>query len=297
MAILKNKTQGSFTMISNKVFRDKTLSMKEIGLLSKLISLPDNWDFSINGIESSLADGESAISNCLRRLEKKGYVRWNRFRGQDGRFKTELEIIVDLDMAITSECSKLDKPVGKIQSGLSGMDKSGQYNTKHHKQNTKDSDKKTIIPSISAAKVENVDRREIDGQNEGMTDRCFDWIAYTRKHVEYDRLCAILDAEEMEHVDRMIPIIARELGKVEKGSIKVKGKYINGREACSHLIFYRFEELFNVAKNMKACGAPANKPDSYYFTALDKQLAIDKPEASISLKYSEYEDNVGEVDV
>lgn len=50
MAVLKNKTQKNFTIISNNVLRDKELSMKDRGVLCTICSLPDEWKFSISGL-------------------------------------------------------------------------------------------------------------------------------------------------------------------------------------------------------------------------------------------------------
>lgn len=57
MAVLKNKTQKNFTMISNNILRDKSLSMKDCGVLCTLCSLPDGWEFSIVGLSATVPDG------------------------------------------------------------------------------------------------------------------------------------------------------------------------------------------------------------------------------------------------
>ena len=57
MAILKNKTQGNFVMISRNITKNKKLGLTEIGLLLTLLSLIDGWEFSIEGICKILPDG------------------------------------------------------------------------------------------------------------------------------------------------------------------------------------------------------------------------------------------------
>ena len=61
MAVLKNKTQRNFTMISNSVLRDKELSMKDRGVLCTICSLPDGWEFSIAGLSSIVPDGVDGL--------------------------------------------------------------------------------------------------------------------------------------------------------------------------------------------------------------------------------------------
>ena len=68
MAVLKNKTQRNFTMISNSVLRDKELSMKDRGVLCTICSLPDGWEFSIAGLSSIVPDGVDAIRKSIFNL-------------------------------------------------------------------------------------------------------------------------------------------------------------------------------------------------------------------------------------
>ena len=59
-------------MVSNGILKDKELPLKERGLLVTLLGLPDNWDFSINGLAAILPDGRDKIKTGLRKLEKMG---------------------------------------------------------------------------------------------------------------------------------------------------------------------------------------------------------------------------------
>lgn len=95
MAYLRNSTQGSFTIINNRILSDKRLSLKDRGLLCTLISLPDNWAFSLAGLATIIADGKSAIRATLNRLEELGYLRRYEERDSKGRFVTYFEIIIN----------------------------------------------------------------------------------------------------------------------------------------------------------------------------------------------------------
>ncbi|MBR0529031.1 MAG: hypothetical protein IJJ76_04620 [Ruminococcus sp.] len=69
MSKLIKKLSGDFTIISNKVFRNKKLGVTDRGTLCTLLSLPDNWNFSIRGLAAILPDGVTKIENSLNRLE------------------------------------------------------------------------------------------------------------------------------------------------------------------------------------------------------------------------------------
>ena len=93
MALLKNKTQGTYTIVSQNVMRDKNLSLTERGMLLTLLSLPDNWHLTIKGLSQILPDGKDKISNTLNSLIEKGYVTRVQSRGIRGKFdSTDLEV-------------------------------------------------------------------------------------------------------------------------------------------------------------------------------------------------------------
>ncbi len=86
MPILKNKTQGNYTVVSQNIMRDKELSLTERGLLLTLLSLPDSWNLSINGLRQILPDGKDKIEKTLNSLISKGYVTRVQSRGRSGQF-------------------------------------------------------------------------------------------------------------------------------------------------------------------------------------------------------------------
>ena len=72
--ILKNKTQGSFVIVSQSIMHDKTLKLFDRGLLITLMSLPDNWVFNVTGLTRILCDGRDALSSGINRLIDHGYL-------------------------------------------------------------------------------------------------------------------------------------------------------------------------------------------------------------------------------
>ena len=70
MAIFKIEKNKNYTVISNYHLRDKKSSYKAKGLLSFMLSLPIDWDYSINGLVSISKEGIKAIGNILQELQK-----------------------------------------------------------------------------------------------------------------------------------------------------------------------------------------------------------------------------------
>lgn len=71
---IQKEFKHGFTTISNDVLKDKTLSMKARGLLLTLMSLPEDRNFSIEGIASLLPDGVTSVRTAVRELEDAGYL-------------------------------------------------------------------------------------------------------------------------------------------------------------------------------------------------------------------------------
>lgn len=86
MAILRNPKQGKFTVIDNYALRDNGLSLKARGLLATMLSFPDNWEFSENGLCAIFKkDGQASIRSGLKELEERGYLTRTRTRDKFGR--------------------------------------------------------------------------------------------------------------------------------------------------------------------------------------------------------------------
>lgn len=91
MAIFKQKVEKNFVMISKSLLWNRDLSLPDMGMLSSIFQLPDNWKFSIRGLAKILNSGEHAIASSLKRLEKKGYIKRKTIHGKNGCFETSIE--------------------------------------------------------------------------------------------------------------------------------------------------------------------------------------------------------------
>lgn len=76
-----------FTSMPNYHLRDKNLSNQAIGLLSKILSLPKEWDYSLKGLTSICKDGITSIRNQLKELETNGYITISKYKDEKGLFR------------------------------------------------------------------------------------------------------------------------------------------------------------------------------------------------------------------
>ena len=73
MAVCRVEKNNNYTTMSNFHLRDKNLSNKSRGLLSTMLSLPENWDYTTRGLAVICKDGVDGITAQLKELEQRGY--------------------------------------------------------------------------------------------------------------------------------------------------------------------------------------------------------------------------------
>ena len=86
MAVFRVHKNENYTVLSNYHFKEKGLSLKAKGLLSLMLSLPDNWDYSAAGLVTLSKDGKDSVNAALKELEKFGYLRRTQAFAEDGKF-------------------------------------------------------------------------------------------------------------------------------------------------------------------------------------------------------------------
>lgn len=86
MTVIRVHKTKDFTVMSNFHLSDRNLSWKAKGMLSVMLSLPENWDYSVLGLTSLSTDGKNSTANGLSELETNGYVKRTRAVDARGRF-------------------------------------------------------------------------------------------------------------------------------------------------------------------------------------------------------------------
>lgn len=86
MSIMRVHKTSNFTVMSNYHFKEKKMSLKAKGLLSLMLSLPDDWDYSVSGLATLSKDGKDSVMSALGELEKFGYLNRQRLVNDKGQF-------------------------------------------------------------------------------------------------------------------------------------------------------------------------------------------------------------------
>ena len=116
-------------MIDNHVFYNKELSLKAKGLLCQMLSLPDNWNYSLQGLVTLSSDGISSVRAALSELEKHRYFKRHRLY-ENGKLAGVEYIISETPM-----CEKLN--LEKLKQENLNLEKKAQLNTNDNKVNKK----------------------------------------------------------------------------------------------------------------------------------------------------------------
>lgn len=83
---IKTNRDKNYTVMSNYHFKDRRLSLKAKGLLSLMLSLPDDWDFSLSGLSSICVENKDTIRRILNELKNNYYLQTIEKRKADGIF-------------------------------------------------------------------------------------------------------------------------------------------------------------------------------------------------------------------
>ena len=95
MAVFRIERTRDYTVMSNHHLRDKALSLKSKGLLSMMLSLPEDWNYTTRGLAKICKEGVDAIGGALRELESTGYIVRHRLRDRQGRISDTEYVIYE----------------------------------------------------------------------------------------------------------------------------------------------------------------------------------------------------------
>ena len=110
MAVFRVERNKGYTVMSNHHLRNKELSLKAKGLLSQMLSLPEDWDYTLAGLSFINREKIDAIREAVKELERAGYIVRSRERDEKGRLRgTDYVIFEQPQTPPVSDLPTLDK--------------------------------------------------------------------------------------------------------------------------------------------------------------------------------------------
>ena len=105
MAVFRVERNKGYTVMSNHHLRNKDLSLKAKGLLSQMLSLPEDWDYTLQGLARINRESIDAIRQAIRELEQAGYIQRSRERDEKGRLRGADYVIFELPQPVPASVS------------------------------------------------------------------------------------------------------------------------------------------------------------------------------------------------
>lgn len=118
MSVYRRHKRTDFSVIDNHVFKDKDLTLKAKGLLATILSLPDDWKYSIEGLTSLSNDGTTSVTSALNELIQRGYIIRSQSNDEYGRFNGYIYDIYEKPQEPCSENPITDDTITENQQVL-----------------------------------------------------------------------------------------------------------------------------------------------------------------------------------
>ena len=233
MAVFRIERTRDYTVMSNHHLRNANLSLKAKGLLSMMLSLPEDWNYTTRGLAKICKEGVDAIGAALRELEAAGYIVRHKLRDRQGRISDTEYVIYeqpqlrkpDTDSPDT-ENPYMDKPDTEKPAELN-IEKSNTQKSITHGSST------DSIPFRETAAARPSERKGRDAMSVSEIENYRELIL---ENIEYDYLCREF-ATYREELDEIVELM------VETICAKRKTTRIAGSDFPHEVVRSRFLKL------------------------------------------------------
>ena len=242
MAIFRVAKTRDYTVMSNYHLRDKNLTLKAKGLLSLILSLPEDWNYTTRGLAAICKEGVDSIGAALRELESAGYLSRHRLRDKSGRI-SDTEYVVyesprketeadspdkvsqgtdgpDTDSPCTENPYMVSPDTATPRTDAPDTENPAQLNTQvsnTYESNTQKSNPNPIMIQRQRAQQADTDMNDMDQMDAREYRRT---LAEVKEQIEYDALDTPYDHERL---DEIVEIMTETLCS-RKPYIKVAGE-------------------------------------------------------------------------
>ena len=263
MAVYRvNKNRG-YTVMANYHLRDKTLFLKAVGLLSKMLSFNDGWQFSTKGLSMICKEGPDAVLAALRELEDHGYLVRHRQRDSKGRMSNTVFEIYEQPQPVSPHREKPD---------VDNPDMENPHMENPHGENPAQLNTNQVITNERNNSLRNYQSINLDGMDR--MDEREQYRELIRDNLEID----IRSQDRRYDLDRVNEIVEIMLDAVCSTSPTIR---INGEDMPQPVVKSRFLKLDSghidyVLQAMNDCPSDIRNIRAYLLTALyNASLTID----------------------
>lgn len=204
MAVFRIEKTRDYTVMANFHLRDTELSLKAKGLLSLMLSLPEDWDYTTKGLARICRDGVDSICSTVRELEDHGYIIRERVRNEKGQLTTVEYTILEQPVKGEPETAQPGQEKPKRENpvlGKPGQENPAQLNTNKSNTDLSSTEGSNPIPS-NPLEPQAADGDGTDGM---MTDR-ETYKQLVMENIEYAYLIQDMSLDR-ERIDELVELI------------------------------------------------------------------------------------------
>ena len=197
MAVFRVERTRDYTVMSNHHLKNRELSLKAKGLLSMMLSLPDEWNYTTRGLAAICMEGVESIGNTLKELENAGYIVRNRLRDDKGRITDTEYVIYECPQVPRTDLPDTGNPctgnpdMDKPDTDSPCTEKPAQLNTIN---NSIKNDKLPNVSNIRSNQFPSGNRKSERNGRETMA--AYEQII--KENIDYDVLCQRLDKQRLD---------------------------------------------------------------------------------------------------
>ena len=234
MAVCRVEKNKNYTTMANYHLRDPNLSNKARGLLSTMLSLPDEWNYTTRGLARICNDGVDGITAHLKELEQCGYLMRRRIRGGNGRIVDMEYIIYEKPHPSSPDTEKPDTASPCLETPTQiNIDKTSTDESNTELSNThsilSDRSRPSVLASLEAKRKE-TELRDMDMYRE-----------IIRENIDYDYLLIDLPYDH-DRLEEILELLVETVCSNKK-YIRVAGSDLPAEAVRSRLLKLNMEHI------------------------------------------------------
>ena len=255
MSTFRVNKNVNYTVMSNHHLQDKRLSLKAKGLLSYMLSLPDDWDYSLKGLTVGCKDGLDSVRTAVLELEEHGYVRRQKVRNAKGQ-------IIDYDYQVYESPVEDDPAVPGKEGGPSNPSASKSPKSRMKPCSSPFLDFPNLAePNLEKATQQNTNKQNTKRQStnlSGQTGKTADFDQMEaqvreefRERLEIDTLAQRYDPDKLtsQHIEYIFDVLSNTTQPIKNIMAYLRTTILNAPTTMEH--YYQAQGNWLTAQSRK----------------------------------------------
>lgn len=258
MAVFRVERTRDYTVMSNHHLKNKDLSLKAKGLLSQMLSLPENWDYTLAGLSAINRESKDAIRSAVNELEKAGYIRRRQTVDSRGKFSGNEYIIYEQPQSLSASPSSVFPTTGNPSTEKPSSENPTQLKIDQvniQEENTQGSNTHSILSGTPDVKRSEMNRNEIE-----------QYRALIEENIDYDILLEEMPYEQ-ERLEEIVSLMTDTVCS-SRSHIRVAGSDFPAEVVKSRLLKLNAEHIRFVFDCLKKNTTEIRNIRQYLLTAL-----------------------------